>query len=689
MSRIAFDVGGTFIDFVLQHDDGQVVTEKLLADPKDFVASVEKGLSALLERGGVAAGDVAGVIHATTLGSNAVLERRGPKVALLTTEGFRDVIYIQRSLRHNMYDVQIEKVRPLIPRRWIREVRERSLADGSVLRALDEDQVATLARELAADGFETVAISYLHAYARPAHERRSRDIFADVAPELLVTISSDVSLRGREYERTNTALVNAYLMPVFATYLDALERSLPSVGIQAPQWVMQSSGGLASAERVRALPVRTIESGPTASVLTATHHASLAGHQNVISFDMGGTTAKAAVVLDGRPATTHEFEVGREQMRRGSGLPVDTPAIDLVEIGTGGGSIAHARPGVLAVGPESAGAAPGPACYARGGREPTVTDANLLLGYLNPDYFAGGAMTLDREAAEAAVDRLAEQLGLDRLRTAWGIHQVATFDMERALRLVSVDRGFDPREFAMVCLGGAAAAHGSRLAGALGVRLCIVPPGAGVGSAIGLLQADESLEFTRTARTALDESTNGQPQRIFDDLHGEATAVLGDAWAQSDSSVHRTVGMRFVGQGHELQVPVRGESADSSVLVEAFHGMYERTYGYREDLPVEAVTWSLTLLRPRDGLGRPGASGGAAGEEDSPLKGEREAYFPEEGMVRVPVYDRRALEPETQLEGPCLIEEAHTTTLVLPGDELRVDGQTGALHIATGANDDS
>jgi N-methylhydantoinase A len=252
---------------------------------------------------------------------------------------------------------------------------------------------------------------------------------------------------------------------------------------------------------------------------------------------------------------------------------------------------------------------------------------------------------------------------------------------------VSVDRGFDPREFAMVCLGGAAAAHGSRLAGALGVRLCIVPPGAGVGSAIGLLQADESLEFTRTARTALDERSNGQPHRIFEELEGEAMAVLGDAWARSDSSVHRTVGMRFVGQGHELQVPVQGESADSNTLVEAFHGMYERTYGYREDLPVEAVTWSLTLLRPREGVGRPGASGGAAGSTGGALKGVREAYFPEEGMIGVPVYDRRGLDPDTDLDGPCLIEEAHTTTLVLPGDKLRVDGRTGALHIATGGTD--
>lgn len=685
---MAFDVGGTFIDFALQRDDGSVVTDKLLANPLDFVASVEQGLSSLLARGAVSAGDIDGVIHATTLGSNAVLERRGPKVALLTTAGFRDVIYIQRSLRHSMYDVQIEKVRPLIPRRSIREVNERTRADGTVLKPLDEEQVGTLARELVEEGFEAVAVAYIHAYARPEHERRTREILGGIAPDLFVSISSDVSLRGREYERTNTALVNAYLMPVFGTYLDALERSFPTVGIEAPQWVMQSSGGLASAERVRVLPVRTIESGPAASVLTATQHASQAGYQTVISFDMGGTTAKAAVVVEGRPATTHEFEVGREQMRRGSGLPVDILAIDLVEIGTGGGSIAHANLGLLGVGPQSSGAAPGPACYARGGTAPTVTDANLLLGYLNPDYFAGGAMTLDRGLAEAAIDGLGAKLGLDRLRTAWGIHQVATFDMERALRLVSVERGFDPRDFAMVCLGGAAAAHGSRIARGLGVKLCLVPPGAGVGSAVGLLQADESLEFNRTARMPLSADTNGQAQRIFDDLEREAATGLRGS-AQEGLSLHRVVGMRFVGQGHELQVPVRGGVVEPPVLVEAFHAMYERTYGYREDLSVEAVTWSLTLLRPRPERLTAGASGGAGSPTGSGAKAQREAYFPDQGMVSVPVFERGHLELGTRLDGPCLIEEAHTTTLVLPGDVVRVDPETAALHIAAGVGDEA
>jgi N-methylhydantoinase A len=680
--RVGFDVGGTFIDFALRRPDGTLVTTKLLSDPHELVDRICFGLATLLQRAGLPGDAVSELVHATTLGGNAVLERRGPKVALMTTRGFRDVLHIQRSLRYSMYDVQIDKRRPLIPRSHVFEVTERCLADGTVLLPLDADGVRRLGRELPERGFQAVAVSYLHSYARADHERCTRDILSEEAPDLPVAISSDVSLQGREYERTNTAVVNAYLMPVLAAYLRALSEALPRLDIRAPLWIMQSSGGLSPAERARELPVRTIESGPAAGALMAARHGALAGHRDVLSLDMGGTTAKAAVIRDGRPATTRAFELERVEMRRGSGLPLDIPAIDLVEIGTGGGSIAEARVGVVSVGPRSAGADPGPACYARGGREPTVTDANLLLGYLNADEFAGGAMTLDPEASERAVGGLGRALGLDLERAAWGVHEVATLEMERAARLVSIDRGVDPRELAMVCFGGAAPAHGARLARALGVGRVIVPPAAGVGSALGLLEGDESFELARTAIVRLgDPAAAEEAAEIFRGLEAEARAVVGATWGDRELAARRTVGLRLTGQGHELEVAVDESPDDLGRLVEAFHEQYQRVYGYRENLPLEAVTWFLTLLHERGEVAADGDTPQPAA--GPPQKGARAAHFPGTDRVETPVLARERLAPGDAFDGPCLVEEAHTTTVVPPGDTVQVD-ERGALLIEVG-----
>jgi N-methylhydantoinase A len=681
-ARVAFDIGGTFIDFALRRPDGTLVTEKLLAEPRDLVAGIHSGLASLLQRAGVPGDAVGQLVHATTLGSNAVLERRGPKVALLTTHGFRDVLQIQRSLRYSMYDVQIEKREPLVPRSHVFEVEERRAADGSVLVPLAERQVRELAHSLREQGFESCAVCYLHSYADAGHERRTREILAREAPGLPVTISSDVSLQGREYERANTAVVNAFLAPVIGAYLRELAEALPELGIHAPLWIMQSSGGLAPGERAAELPVRTVESGPAAGALMAAFHGRLAGHGDVLSLDMGGTTAKAAAIRDGRPATSREFELERVEMRRGSGLPLDIPAIDLVEIGMGGGSVAEAPLGVLAVGPRSAGADPGPACYGRGGTLPTVTDANLLLGYLNPDYFAGGALALDVEAAGRAVDGLAAELGLDRVRAAWGIHEVATLEMERAARLVSINRGLDPRDFALVCFGGAAPAHGSRLARALGVRRMVVPPAAGVGSTLGLLEAHESFELARTSIVRLDEPQAARrADAIFRELETEARAVVGTEWRGAALEARRTVGLRFVGQGFEVEVGADRGAADPRSLEESFHRQYERAYGYRETLPVEAVTWFVTLLAHRGEEATPG-NGAAPGRGAAARaqKGERSARFTDGPATRAPVLERSRLQVGDRATGPCLVEEAHTTTVVLPGDGLSVDAH-GALVI--------
>jgi N-methylhydantoinase A len=670
-ARLAVDIGGTFTDVVVERPDGTLVVHKRLTTPDDPARGFAHGVAQALRMASVDGADVAEVHHATTLGSNVVIERRGVPVVLITTRGFRDVLEIQRALRHSMYDVQIKKPEPLVPRSRIWTVTERCLADGSVRTPLVEAEVTALAQQLRTQGISSVAVAYLHAYANPGHERRTRDLLQSWMPELLVTLSSDVSLQAREYERVNTAVVNAYLLPVLRDYLTRLDRELRTLGVTAPIWIMQSSGGLTSAERAADMPVRTIESGPAAGVLMAAHHGRLTGHANVISFDMGGTTAKASVIRDGRPTLSRRFELDRVDMRDGSGLPIDVPAVDLIEVGAGGGSIAHVQTGVLHVGPRSAGSVPGPACYGRGGQEATVTDADLLLGYLNPDYFAGGSFALDVAAAESAVERVGAQLGLDRLRTAWGIHEVVTLNMERAIRLISIDRGLDPRDFVMTCFGGAGPVHGCRLARALGIRRVLVPHAAGVGSGVGLLQAERSIELARTMIFRLDEpEADTRVAEIFGSLESQARQIVAAIWDSDQAVIHRSAGLRYAGQGHELEVSLDRDPPSVAALTRAFANTYRRTYGYEDQLSVEGVNWYVSVSRyekrspapPSVPLVRPSAV----------PERKRLAYYGETGLVTVPVYHRQALRPGDHVTGPALIEERDTTTVLLPGDEAAV-----------------
>jgi N-methylhydantoinase A len=675
VARLGIDVGGTFVDLVLVPDEGEPSFEKVLADPADLVGVIIRGLERLLRTAATAPDAVREVVHATTRGSNTVLERSGPVTALVTTEGFRDVLQIQRSLRWSMYDVQLEKPPPLVPRSLSFEVPERTRADGSVERPLDEDALAAVAAALRERKVEAVAVMFLHSYARPGHERRAGEILAGALPEAVVAFSSELSLQAREYERANTAVVNVYIARAVNEYLEELGRALPRAGVGAPLWVMQSSGGLASIEQASAVPVRTLESGPAAGVLAAAAIGRRCGFPDVISFDMGGTTAKAAVVQAGIPRTTTSFEIERVQNRRGSGLPVDMPALDLVEVGTGGGSIAEVRHGSLRVGPQSAGADPGPACYGRGGASATVTDANLLLGYYESEGFAGGALALDRAAAERAVDALAEVLGVDRTRAAWGVHEVATLDMEHAIRLVSINRGFDPREHAFVCLGGAGPAHGPRLARALGCRVALVPPIASGASAHGLVEASESTELVRSATVRLDDPDAGERCRaVLGELDAEASR---GAWAAVGGvDRRRSVGLRYVGQGHEVVVRPTGDPGDPAVLSSAFHRTYADAYGYAmPELPVEAVSWHLTLVRPRTATHASVLASREASGPSAPAR-RRAVFFPETGVTEVDVHDRRGLRPGDMLVGPCLVAEPTTTTVVLPADrvEVAVDG---------------
>ena len=525
--RVGFDVGGTFTDFVLQAPSGELLTGKRLTTYPDPSAACVEGLDELVARAGVAWGDVAQAVHGTTLGSNIVIERKAQGVGLLTTRGFRDVLIIGREKRYQVYDLQIDKPAPLIARRFIGEVTERVLADGSVRTPLDEADARRALRDLAARGVRTLAVCLLHAYVNPAHEQRIAALAAEEIPQVTVTSSHEVSPTFREYERTSTTVVNAYVMTAIREYLRGLQAAMRERGYRGRLFVMQSSGGVGTAEAMERYPVRMIESGPAAGALMAAAYGELTGHADLIAFDMGGTTAKLALIEDGRPFTTTAFELHRVNNAAGSGLPMNIQALDLVEIGAGGGSIARAHLGVIAVGPESASSMPGPVCYGRGGAEPTVTDADLVLGYLNPDYFAGGALRLAPGAAARAIEaRVAAPLGLSLDEAAWGIHAIVNTNMELATRVVSIERGRDPRGLTLVAFGGSGPVHGCRLAQALGIPRVILPAAAGVTAAIGLLAAEVRFDVARTYVRRLDGVEPARVSAMYDDMAAQAMAVV-------------------------------------------------------------------------------------------------------------------------------------------------------------------
>src|SRR6058998_3443490 len=674
--RVGFDVGGTFTDFVLQSPSGELLAAKRLTTYPDPSEACLAGLDELIARSGVPWTDVAQAIHGTTLGSNIVIERKARGVGLLMTRGFRDVLIIGREKRYQVYDLQIEKPAPLIPRRLIGEVTERVLADGSVRTPLDEDDARRAVRELAARGVGTLAVCFLHAYLNPVHEKRVAELAADEAPGMVVTLSHEVSPTFREYERTSTTVVNAYLMTALREYLRGLGAALKERGYRGRLFVMQSSGGIATAEAMERYPVRMIESGPAAGALMAAAYGELTGHRDLIAFDMGGTTAKLALVENGRPYTTTAFELHRVHGAAGSGLPMNIQAIDLVEIGAGGGSIARAHLGVIAVGPESASSVPGPVCYGRGGIEPTVTDADLVLGYLNADYFAGGSLRLDRDGARRAIaTRVAQPLGLAVEDAAWGVHAIVNTNMELATRVVSIERGRDPRDLTFVAFGGSGPVHGCRLAQALGIPRVILPAAAGVTAAIGLLAAEVKFDVARTYVRRLDAADPAYLSAMYEEMAGQAIDVVRESAVAGEVTVARWADARYVGQGYELAVPVPSGRLDADALVRvraSFDEVYAARYGYANPAePVEIVTWKLSAVggAPRIALAK--AATRSVGES---RKGTRRAYFPEtRGYVDTPVYDRYALAAGTSLSGPAIVEERESTTVLPPGVTATVD----------------
>src|SRR5881296_1977490 len=680
--RVGFDVGGTFTDFVLQSPSGELLAAKRLTTYPDPSEACLAGLDDLIAQGGVPWTDVAQAIHGTTLGSNIVIERKARGVGLLTTRGFRDVLVIGREKRYQVYDLQIEKPAPLIPRRLIGEVTERILADGSVRTPLEEAEARRVIRELVARGVTTLAVCLLHSYLNPVHERRLAALVAEEAPHVTVTLSHEVAPTFREYERASTTVVNAYVMTAVGEYLRGLAAATARRGYRGRLFVMQSSGGVATAEAMQRHPVRMIESGPAAGALMAAAYGELTGHGDLIAFDMGGTTAKLALIEQGRPATTTAFELHRVRNAPGSGLPMNIQAIDLVEIGAGGGSIAHARLGVIAVGPESASSTPGPVCYGRGGVEPTVTDADVVLGYINPDYFAGGSMRLQAGAAARAIEeRVARPLGLSLEDAAWGIHAIVNTNMELATRVVSIERGRDPRDLTLVAFGGSGPVHGCRLAQALSIPRVILPAAAGVTAAIGLLAAEVRFDVARTYVRRLDAVEPAQLDAMYAEMAAQAMDVVRESAVVGEIAVARSADARYVGQGYELTVPVPSGELDAAALARVratFDEVYAARYGYANPRePVEVVTWKLSAVggSPRIALAK-------AQTEDRgrAVKGSRRAYFPEaRGYVDTPVYDRYALAAGARLTGPAIVEERESTTVLPPGASAAVDEYASLL----------
>jgi N-methylhydantoinase A len=676
--RVGFDVGGTFTDFALQADDGRLLTGKRLTTPDDPARACVEGLRELVARAALGWADLAQAVHGTTLGSNVVIERKGGNVALLTTRGFRDVLIIGREKRYQLYDLLIEKPAPLVPRSRIREVAERVAFDGEVLVPLDETGLRESVQDLVREGVVSIAVCFLHSYANPAHERRAAEIVREEVPHVAVSLSSEVSPVIREYERTSTTVVNAYVMTAVRDYLERLETALRALDSRGRLFVMQSGGGIATAETMARFPVRMIESGPAAGALMAAAYGKFTGHADLVAFDMGGTTAKLSLIAAGAPQTIRDFELHRIHLQPGSGIPMNIQAIDLVEIGAGGGSIARVETGVIRVGPDSAGAAPGPMCYGLGGVEPTVTDANLVLGYLNPDYFLGGRMRLDVEAARRGVDdRVARPLGLDIADAAWGIHQIVTTNMELATRVVSIERGYDPRRLALAAFGGSGPVHGCRLAQALGIPRAILPAAAGVTSAIGLLAAEVRFDLSRSYLRRLDALDPAYLARVLEEMAAEGTAVVREAGVAGTLSLARSADMRYVGQGYELSVPIPDGPVDgrtAAALRDAFDRVYAHRYGYSDPkAAVELVTVAVTVAGAGSEVRLPEQPPGPRDAAEA-RKPDRPVYFPEaRGYVPCAVYDRARLPVGMSVAGPAIVEEPESTTVLPPGTTAEVD----------------
>ena len=680
--RVGIDIGGTFTDIVLLDHAGGVVAKKISSSVEDYALAIVRGLEALFTEHGVAPGEVEEIMHGTTVASNAILERSGARVGLVTSRGFRDVLELRNLRMPRLYDLTWEKPPPLVERYLRVTVDERVNAAGEVLRPLDRDDAQRALRRLLDEGVEAIAICLINSYANPAHERLVSEVAGELAPGLPCCTSFEVLPEIKEYERSSTTVVNTYVLPAVRRYLRTLREGLDARGLSAPLLVMQSNGGLTTAAEAALKPVNIVESGPAAGVVGARAVARQSGVENVISFDMGGTTAKASLIEGGEYTRTREYSVGGgiiagSRLLTGSGYLLNLPAIDLAEVGAGGGSILWIDTGgSMQAGPKSAGARPGPACYGLGGEAPTVTDANVVLGYLNPSFLCGGELSIDAEASRRAIEtRIARPLGLDAEHAAWGARQVAIANMIRAIRAVSSERGRDPREHALFAFGGNGALFAAGMAAELGMKTVIVPPAAGLFSSFGLLYAEIEHHYSRTVRRRLRDADADAIDAVFRGLEAQAEAQLAaDGFDAAERRYARSAMLHYQGQIYELEVPVAARRVDRAALdglAEAFGREHERTYGHRAGAgePVELVT-AQVVGRASSERPRVPERLNLAGREPEP--GSRRAYYGRRlGWMDTPVISRSALAGGG--EGPCIVEEYDSTCLVPPGVRATLD----------------
>jgi N-methylhydantoinase A len=699
-TRLAVDIGGTFTDVVLERPGAARVTTKLLTTYDHPGRAVLDGIGRVLGEAGLQPGDVGLIIHGTTLATNALIQRSGARTALLTTEGHRDALEMAHEDRFEQYDVMIDRPPPLVPRYLRLPVRERLDRDGRVLIPLDESSVEAALPLLDEHGVESVAIGYLHGFVNPQHEQRTAEILRTARPGLSLTLASEVCPEIREFERLSTACANAYVRPLMAEYLERLEQELRTGGFTCPLLLMTSGGSLTTIETATRFPIRLVESGPAGGAVLAREVARYLELRRVLSFDMGGTTAKLCLVDDFEALTSRSFEVDRVyRFKKGSGLPVRIPVIEMVEIGAGGGSIAQVdKLQRIQVGPASAGSEPGPACYGRGGLRPAVTDADVCLGRVWPELFAGGAFRLDIAAAESALlEGVAGPLGLDLETAALGVSEVVDENMAGAARAHAAEFGLDLGSRDMIAFGGAAPLHAARLGEKLGVQRIIVPAAAGVGSAVGFLLAPVAYEVVRSRRQPLAALEPQVVNALMAEMRAEALAVVqqgaGLAGASAELRETRHAYMRYVGQGHEISVALPVESYDeghSDVFRQCFETAYRQLYGRTiEGVEIEALSWTLTMAAPHRQSPKQAAAGREARSSAFEPVGHQELFDPASAQpVQAAVYLRDALSAGVVIDGPALITEPQTTTVVPPGWQAGVDDHDGIVLTRQGVGDE-
>ncbi|WP_428670240.1 hydantoinase/oxoprolinase family protein [Reyranella sp.] len=685
--RLAVDIGGTFTDVVLETPEARYSTKVLTtkAAPEEGVLD---GMMRALKLGGIEPGQVGLIVHGTTLATNAIIERKGAKTALVTTQGFRDSIEMAQENRFEQYDIFIEKPEPLAPRTLRFTVPERTDAKGGVRLPLDEAAVEALADTLKAKGVEAIAIGFLHSYANPTHERRTAEILAAKLPEVRISISSEVCPEVREYERFSTTCANAYVQPLMARYLESLQNRAHAAGFACPLLLMTSGGGLTTLETAARFPIRLVESGPAGGVILSTWIAENMGIDRILSFDMGGTTAKICIIDDGKPMASRSFEVDRRyRFMKGSGLPVRIPVIEMVEIGAGGGSLAGVDPMKrITVGPESAGSDPGPACYRLGGSRPAVTDANVVLGRIDPDRFAGGSIQLDASLSKQALDtHVGTPLDLDTTLSAFGVSEVVEENMANAARVHAVERGAELEGRTLIAFGGGAPLHAARLAEKLGIADVLIPASAGVGSAVGFLRAPIAFEVVRSRFARLSTFDPAAINAMFVEMGKEATDVVKLGAGSAPITISRSADMRYAGQGHEILVELPdGPFTKDSVaeLQKRFDAGYRALFNrVIPALDIEVVGWILKAEAPAPGRAA-ALPMAAASEGGAPAAlGTRTLFDP---MLRefasVPVYARTALKPGQSIQGPAVIAEDETTTIITSGFTATLD-PSGAIRL--------